>query len=309
MLSQPYGPAGCASDAAGRGGTVNRTTKAAAVGATTALAIAAGISTALAAIPDSGTGTITGCSAISGGALRVIDAQGGASCTGSERRITWPSKGIRNRGAWTSTPIYYVDDLVTYSGQTYLAKLQNRAVTPTNTTNWTLLAARGATGPTGPRGPAGSGPGTALQANNDFVQNTDEDNPVEIASFALPAGSWLVQMNAVVADESSTNAKEGVCTMATDDGAVFYDGFASAGPLLDSSLSSTHAITVAADTTLRMSCYWVAGSSTTDSAGVEFNRDSLIATPLDGVIDNNLTTAPAAARRAARVEAGSPSSR
>jgi|GEM_PF-6112290 len=44
-----------------------------------------------AAIPDSTTNAITGCYAKTGGATRIIDAQGGDSCTGSENTVTWPA--------------------------------------------------------------------------------------------------------------------------------------------------------------------------------------------------------------------------
>lgn len=44
-----------------------------------------------AAIPDSNTNAITGCYAQSGGATRIIDAQNGDTCTGSENTMTWPA--------------------------------------------------------------------------------------------------------------------------------------------------------------------------------------------------------------------------
>jgi hypothetical protein len=266
---------------------VSKTWKRMAVVTTLGGVLAAGVSAAIAAIPDSGTGGITGCYANSNGALRVINAQSGATCTASEHRITWPSRGIRSRGAWSPSPVYYVDDLVTYNGQSYLARLQNVNVTPTNTANWLLLAARGTTGL---RGPAGPGPGTALQATNQDVSNPEEYTPVELASFALPAGSWLVQTTVVMSDASSTEARYGTCVTSTDDGSAFVDAVGTSGPLLSTPLVTTRGITVTAATELRVACYWQAAAPATDPTGVVFTRASLVATPLDGVTDHNDTT-------------------
>lgn len=48
---------------------------------------------ALAAIPDSSTGVITGCYNQISGALRVIDAQHGARCLTGEKKLTWNQTG------------------------------------------------------------------------------------------------------------------------------------------------------------------------------------------------------------------------
>jgi len=48
---------------------------------------------ALASIPDSVTGAITGCVKNQGGALRVIDAQAGATCASDEHSLRWPGVG------------------------------------------------------------------------------------------------------------------------------------------------------------------------------------------------------------------------
>jgi hypothetical protein len=50
-------------------------------------------SLALAAIPNSSTGVITGCYSQTTGALRVIDAQAGANCIIGERQLTWNQTG------------------------------------------------------------------------------------------------------------------------------------------------------------------------------------------------------------------------
>jgi hypothetical protein len=44
-----------------------------------------------AAVPNSATNAITGCYAQTGGAARIIDAQNGDFCTGSENTVTWPA--------------------------------------------------------------------------------------------------------------------------------------------------------------------------------------------------------------------------
>jgi hypothetical protein len=126
------------------------------VGATLGLGIAGGI--AVASIPDSGTGVITGCYITSGanqGKLRVIDAQAGATCLGTETQLAWNAKGLHFQGAWNNTTPYKTDDLVTKSGNAYIALIANTGVPVTNTTNWALFAQKGGTGPVGPPGPAG----------------------------------------------------------------------------------------------------------------------------------------------------------
>ena len=61
--------------------------KIAAIGATAAAVLIGVGATAYGAVPDSGTGVITGCRNTSTGALRVIDYQGGERCKSGEQRI------------------------------------------------------------------------------------------------------------------------------------------------------------------------------------------------------------------------------
>ena len=252
---------------------VKKSLKLVAIAAGASLAVAGALTTAIAAIPDSNSGVITGCYANSNGALRIIDAQSGASCLSSEHRITWPSKGIRNRGAWNSSTIYYVDDLVTYNGQTYLAKLQNRAVTPTNTTNWTLIAAR-AQGPT-------------LQADDEAGQAPEEDFHVIILSFALPAGSWLLHGDTTAENESSTYPKLATCSLDTTDGTLFLSRSINVEPQFLSQLSLIQAVTLPAAANVRMICYWQAMPPGGDDSAVAFMGNTLIASPVTGVTNES----------------------
>jgi hypothetical protein len=107
---------------------------------------------ALAAIPSSSTGAITGCVNRTSGAVRVIDYQAGKRCTSRERTVNW-SKGWRYRGAWSSTTSYAVLDVITSNGSSFLAKKASRGHAPaSSTTYWGLVATAGASGAQGPRG-------------------------------------------------------------------------------------------------------------------------------------------------------------
>jgi len=55
-------------------------------------AIAVGTGVATGAIPG-GDGTITGCYKVKGGAVRVIDAESGATCSSDEVKLSWSQKG------------------------------------------------------------------------------------------------------------------------------------------------------------------------------------------------------------------------
>jgi hypothetical protein len=124
-------------------------------GVSTAAVLGSGV--ALAAIPSTATGSITGCVSRSSGAVRIIDFQAGKRCSSRERTILW-NKGYRYRGAWSARATYAVLDVVSYAGSSYLARVPSTAKTPTQTAYWGLLALHGAAGPrgtTGARGPAG----------------------------------------------------------------------------------------------------------------------------------------------------------
>lgn len=50
-----------------------------------------GLTVVLASIPDSNSGEISGCYSTKSGALRVVDAQAGRTCSSGERLLKWPS--------------------------------------------------------------------------------------------------------------------------------------------------------------------------------------------------------------------------
>jgi hypothetical protein len=64
-----------------------------AIGGVVATLAVSATSLALAAIPDSNTGVITGCHNQLTGVLRVIDAQAGAKCLLGEKQLTWNQTG------------------------------------------------------------------------------------------------------------------------------------------------------------------------------------------------------------------------
>ncbi len=134
---------------------VRHRTPAAFLGGVAATAVLGG-GVALAAIPSTVTGSITGCVNRTSGAVRIIDFQAGKRCTSRETTLSW-SKGLHYRGAWSSGTSYSVLDVVTYQGSSYVAKSASLGKQPAATPGaWSLLAARGTTGATGARGAAGA---------------------------------------------------------------------------------------------------------------------------------------------------------
>ena len=94
---------------------------------------------AMAAIPDAGSGVITGCRT-NNGALRLIDAEAGDSCRGPETEVSWNHTGPQGP-----------QGLQGPAGDTGPAGPQGPAGDP------------GATGPQGPQGPAGDPGATGPQ--------------------------------------------------------------------------------------------------------------------------------------------------
>lgn len=65
--------------------------KLAAIGGAVAL-LAGGATVATAAIPDSTSGEVTACYTTTGGQVRLIDKENGASCHSYETEVAWPSE-------------------------------------------------------------------------------------------------------------------------------------------------------------------------------------------------------------------------
>jgi hypothetical protein len=110
---------------------------------------------AIAAIPSTTTGQITACVHQSTAAVRIIDAQAGKTCNGTETMLNW-SKGWNHKGAWASNVNYVVGDVAVAAGSSYVDKAPSLNKPPaSNPALWGTLAQKGATGPAGPQGPAG----------------------------------------------------------------------------------------------------------------------------------------------------------
>jgi hypothetical protein len=128
-------------------------------------------SVAVAAVPAAD-GVITGCRSLIGGALRVIDAEAGATCKSTEQKLTWNQTGPRG--------------LAGPQGPQGVAGQQG------------LPGPTGAEGPTGPRGePGPAGPGGTPGGLSDVYTasgstSIDGSNYTVIAALNLPAGKYLV---------------------------------------------------------------------------------------------------------------------
>jgi hypothetical protein len=109
---------------------------------------------AYATVPNSGSGQISVCYPTSGaaaGQMRVIDYQAGHRCKAGEKMLSWQQRGVRYRGAWKSTVLYSVDDVVVSAGSAYVAVGASTNVPPPNAVKWAVFAAKGATGAPAPR--------------------------------------------------------------------------------------------------------------------------------------------------------------
>jgi hypothetical protein len=115
-------------------------------GALLGLVVAVAVGTfAWGAIPNSVSQQITACYPNSGpdkGILRVIDAQGGATCAAGETTISWQQKGMRFMGAYNGATPYRQNDVVISGGRAFVRiTTSNTAGIPvTNATNWTALS-------------------------------------------------------------------------------------------------------------------------------------------------------------------------
>ena len=120
-------------------------------------------------------------------------------------------KGLNPMGNWVAENEYFVDDIVTYNGSSYIC-INNHSgvVTPPNsdTLNWLLFTAKGDTGPqgpvgatgaTGPRGPAGAtgAVATVVQTTGTATGSVMSQNAVttELESRAKSDASNLTNEN------------------------------------------------------------------------------------------------------------------
>jgi len=164
--------------------------------------VAGGAGLALASIPDSNTGVITGCYQMEGGQLRVIDAQAGAKCLSSEKKLTWNHTGPQGPAG--------------PAGQTGPAG---------------PAGAQGSQGPAGPAGPAGpqgpAGPAGSSHVFSTsgpaFTQVNGSTNAVQVASLSLPAGLYLIQGKAGIHNEDGST-QGGSCQLNINGSMADIDG-------------------------------------------------------------------------------------
>lgn len=138
---------------------------------------------AVAAIPSSTTGVVTGCVNKDTAVLRVIDYQAGKRCTRKEKQLSWNQKGVRGltgpAGAQGAT------GLVGPKGET-------GATGATGTRG--EIGAQGPKGDAGPQGPKGDTGATAERWNGGATKlNLLSDGQWhDVARIDLQAGTWEV---------------------------------------------------------------------------------------------------------------------
>jgi hypothetical protein len=138
--------------------------------------VAGGTGLALASIPDSSTGVITGCYQMVGGQLRVINAQAGAKCLSSEKKLTWNQTGPQG-------PV----------GPVGPAGVQGPAGTAGPAGDQGPAGPAGPAGPQGPAGPSGAGHVYSFTNQTPFIPAAGGSTPVQVASLSLPSGQYLIQ--------------------------------------------------------------------------------------------------------------------
>ena len=134
-------------------------------------------------------------------------------------------KGLKPMGNWVAENEYYVDDLVTYNGSSYLCINNHSGVTtPPNsdTINWLLFTAKGDTGPQGPVGATGAtgprGPAGATGAVATVVQTTGN------------ATDSVMSQNAVTA-ELESRAKSDASNLSDEDVSSWANKFYPVGSI------------------------------------------------------------------------------
>jgi hypothetical protein len=144
--------------------------KAAIVALATVAVLATG-SVAVAAVPAAD-GLITSCRTLSSGSLRVIDAEAGATCKSTEKKLTWNQTGPQGP-----------------------AGAQGPKGDPGQQGAPGPKGADGATGPQGepgPAGPAGTPGGLSDVYTSSGNASIDGSNYTVITALNLPAGKYLV---------------------------------------------------------------------------------------------------------------------
>ena len=118
----------------------------------------------------------------------MIDAQAGATCASGETLLTWSQRGVTWRGAWNSATAFVKSDLVSASGNVYIAKVSNTNKPVSNTTYWALFVQRGATGAPGAPG----APGTDGVSGYEVVRDFQTVSGSQGYTFATPCPSGKV---------------------------------------------------------------------------------------------------------------------
>jgi hypothetical protein len=138
------------------------------------------------------------------GGAGLMGPQGPVGMTGSSgpQGVQGPTGGdgvsFNFRSAFDSSAAYAVNDVVTYSGSTYIAIAGNQGPSnPTpdvNSAAWSVMAQQGGTGPAGPQGPAGGagpmGPAGATGPQGP-VGTTGPSGPQGVQGPAGPSISGL----------------------------------------------------------------------------------------------------------------------
>jgi hypothetical protein len=118
-----------------------------------------GGSAAVASIPQGN--FINACRSADTGLLRVIDPAAGQKCGTGEIFLRWSHWNYRN--GWLATVTYRVADVATFQGSSYIVRVSPPVGTkPTNTSYWSLVAAKGAIGLQGIQGLPGVAGATGL---------------------------------------------------------------------------------------------------------------------------------------------------
>jgi hypothetical protein len=132
--------------------------------------------------------------------MRLIDYPT-QTCTSTENMLSWQANGMRWKGGWLASTAYSANDVVRYNGSTYVAKLANTNVVPTNVTYWAVMALRrsrdvppgspGARSPGAPvpQDPRARRPSRQLRRRSSAASSTD---PISASFVAAADGSCLV---------------------------------------------------------------------------------------------------------------------